>query len=366
MGNKNQLLYAREHKHSAICDMTMKIFPLLCSLPFLIIPLHSHAEASLMGKPAEHVIVNNRVLAKVNGKAISVIDLMKKMDILFYREFPQYTAFPEARFQFYQVNWKYVLQELVDKELILADAEENKLPVTSGDVRQEMERMFGPNIIGNLDKIGMTFEEAWKIVQGDILLQRMLFVRVNAKALRQVTPNDVYASYEEYAKENVALTQWSYQVITVRNKDSAAGSAAAALAHQMLVDEKLELSELVAKIKTQPEVASSQVSVSETYVHNDKEISPAYKEILLKMTPGTYSGPIAQTSKDKSMVFRLFFLSEMTPGGAPAFKDVENKLKDKLIEKEISERSQAYLKGLRAHFDIQEMIPEGFEPFELK
>src|SRR5262249_17801417 len=144
-----------------------------------------------------HIVVNNRILARINEKAISVVDLMKKLDVLFYREFPQYTSSKVARYQFYQANWKNVLQELIDKELILADAEENKLPISSGDVRQEMEQLFGPNIIANLDKVGLSFDDAWKIVQGDITIRRMMYMRVNAKAMRQVTPQDVWAAYEE-------------------------------------------------------------------------------------------------------------------------------------------------------------------------
>src|ERR1700730_13068687 len=70
------------------------------------------------------IVVNNRILAKVNGKEISVFDVMKKMDMLFYRQFPEYTSSMQARFQFYQVSWKRVLQDLIDKELIMADAEE--------------------------------------------------------------------------------------------------------------------------------------------------------------------------------------------------------------------------------------------------
>lgn len=347
----------------------MKNFLYLYALALSIFPLQCHAEAplSLLGtSQMKHLSVNNRVLAKVNGKAISVIDLMKKMDILFYREFPQYTSIPEARFQFYEANWQHLLQELIDKELILADAEENKLPVTSGDVRQEMERLFGPNIIANLDKIGMTFDEAWKIIQGDILLHRMLYVRVNAKAMRQVTPKDVRSFYEEYAKENMILNQWSYQVISIRDKDSTVGAMTANIAYQHLRNENLPLSEVIEKVKGLSLASTSQITISELFLHNNEEISPNYKEILQKMAPGDFSKPVMQKSKDNSLVFRIFFLEKMTPGGAPSFKEIENKLKEKLIEKEVAEKSQAYLKKLRQHFDIQEMISEGFQPFELK
>src|SRR5580658_6057552 len=63
------------------------------------------------------IFVNNRILAKLNGKPISTYDLMKKMDLTFYREYPQYTSSTDARFQFYQMSWRYVLEEMIDKAL---------------------------------------------------------------------------------------------------------------------------------------------------------------------------------------------------------------------------------------------------------
>ena len=72
------------------------------------------------------------------------------------------------------MSWKSALEEIIDKELILADAQESKIEVSSGDVRQEMERSFGPNIIANLDKAGISFEEASKIMQEEIIIRRMI------------------------------------------------------------------------------------------------------------------------------------------------------------------------------------------------
>lgn len=112
----------------------------------------------------QEVFVNNRILAKVNGKAISVIDVMKKMDMLFYRQFPEYTyLLHQHAFNFIMSIGNMFSDDLIDKEVILADAEEHKMPLTNGSIRQEMELLFGPNIIANLDKIGMSYDEAYKI-----------------------------------------------------------------------------------------------------------------------------------------------------------------------------------------------------------
>lgn len=345
----------------------MKYFYFLSALQLMTVPLLSNIP-SLLGGPvhSEHIAVNNRVLANVNGKAITVIDLMKKMDLLFYKEFPQYATILEARYQFYQANWKSTLKELINKELILADAEENKVQIGIGEVRQEMEHLFGPNIIGNLDKIGMTYDEAWKIIQGDIQLHRMLYIRVNSKAMREVTPRDVYAHYEEYAKENIIPDKWSYRVISIRNKDPSIGAATANVAYQYLVVDGLPLDQLISELKSHSTTNTSSVNISELLVHEGKDVSPTYKEILDSMKPKTYSRPVPQKSKDKSLVFRFFYLDEMSPGGAPSFKEVENKIKEKLLTQEVNEKGEAYVKKLYEHFDVHEMIPEGFEPFSMK
>ncbi len=348
--------------------MKMHTFFTLFSLvagatPYLI------AEPFALGAEAEpNVMVNNRILANVNGKSISVIDLMKKMDMLFYREFPEYASMPQARYQFYSANWKHVLSELIDKELIVADAEEAKLPLSSGDVRQEMERLFGPNIIGNLDKIGMSFDEALTIVHGDLLLQRMLYVRVNSKALRNVTPIDVRNYYEEYSKTNLQPAKWTYRVVTIRNKDTTLGAETANAAYHLLVDQSLPLKELEAKLKEQNALSKeSQISISEEFQHGDKDLSPAYKETLSQLQSKSYSKPASQVSRaDKSTVFRIFYLNEYLPERALPYAEIEGKLKNALLEKQIIAESTAYIKKLRRHFDVQEMIPEDFQPFSMK
>lgn len=318
------------------------------------------------------LVVNNRILAKVNDKAISVIDVMKKMDVLFYREFPEYTSSVEARYQFYKVNWKHVLSELISKELILADAEENKLPVTNGDVRQEMESLFGPNIITNLDKIGLSYDEAQKIVQGDIIIRRMIYVRANAKALKRVTPQVIRAAYEEFAKNplNSKPDIWQYHVISIRDKDATRGAEAANLAFEML-NQQIALDQLSSKIKENPLFENTQVNVSEEYKLEGKDISAAYKEILQNMQPHTHSKPISQKNRsDKSNnLFRIFVFNELRKGGVPSFSEMEIQINDKLLDDAVNQETDAYLKRLRKHFHVQDdylQTDESFEPFLLK
>ena len=323
----------------------------------------------LQPKGSLKIIVNNRILAKANGKSISVVDIQKKLDLLFYRQFPQYSANPQARLQFYQMNWKAVLKEFIDKELVLADAKEAKIEVSAGDVRQDLEQHFGPNILENLEKAGLTFEEAWELIKDDITIRRMLFYRVNAKAVKSVTPKEIKAAYEVYAKEHLKEASYTYYLLSIRGSDPTTNAELANTAHQAL-QRGASIEEVKNELKQQNTDAT--YNFSETFHHTSKEVSPAYKEILDALEPKSFSHPIAQRSKANDMlVFRIFHLLDKDPGGQISFAEVEEKLKNDLTNQAIDKESLAYLAKLYKHFDayqsaLAEMVPEDFQPFRLQ
>lgn len=347
--------------------MKKKFIAIGLILQVLSFNLEAVGDSLFIGKEdSTKLIVNNRILAKVNGKPITLVDTMKKMDILFYRDYPQYTSSVKARFQYYQANWKSILSDLIEKELIIGDADENKLPLNNGDVRQEMEDLFGPNIIANLDRAGLSFDEAFKIVQGDIKLKRMVYVRVNNPAMRRVSPKVVRAAYEDFAKENILPPSWEYQTISIRGEDSARGAIVADHVYQLL-KEKTPLKDIVNRLKDHNLLPEKiQVNISEKYKQTEKEMSEANKKIVSNLKEGEFTSPIAQKSKaSKSTVYRLFYLERYDQGGPVPFHEVENKLKDYLIGEEIKKEMDAYLSRLKKHFDLQEMSLEGYEPFAL-
>src|SRR5262245_20569039 len=119
----------------------------------------SAIEYSMQEEYPTDLLVKNRVLMKLNGKSITVMDVVRKMDLLFYRQFPDLAASSVARYQFYMAGWRTILEAVIDDQLILADAEEKKVEVTDGEVREELEQLFGPDTVLNLDKLGMSLDE---------------------------------------------------------------------------------------------------------------------------------------------------------------------------------------------------------------
>lgn len=315
------------------------------------------------------VQVHNCILAKANGKPISVMDVTKKLDMLFFREFPQYISVPQARFQFYETNWREILHQIIEKELILADAEENKVNVTNGEIRQEIETTFGPNVIANLDKVGLSYKEAWDMMREEIIIRRMLFIRVNAKVLGKVTPLEIKNAYQDYAEKNKQPSEWIYQVISFRGDDFEKIKAAAKSAYNLLHDEKISLQDLSKKLK-EASLIDDEVSlqVSEEFRHKEDEISEKYIGILSKLDPESYSEPFTQKSRsdNNTRLARLIYLKAHNPETTPPFSEVEKKLEDDLFNKISNSEMKAYFANLESHFDVQETIPESFLPYALE
>jgi hypothetical protein len=318
------------------------------------------------------ILVNNRVLAKVNDKPITVMDVMRKLDMIFYQRYPQYAKSKEARYQFYEAVWRRVLEELIDKELLLVEAKELKLEVNNGEVRKEMERLFGPNVVANLDSIGMTYDEACQIVREDMINQRMMYVKVNAKVLKQITPKEVRHAYDAYVAENTPPPRWIYRVLTVRDPDPVQGAQTAQQLRGILAT-GTEFDALAENVENIPLANSkAKVTASEEYQHTEKELSDAYREVLLGLQPGGYSEPVVQSSRaDKSKVFRIFYLKDRVQESVPTLHEMESKMRQELLAKAMDAETDTYLRSLRKKHavtdkQLKERLPDDFQPFILK
>lgn len=357
--------------------MKIKIFICLSVILTGISSLHAIKKESMLNSSSQEepkIFINNRILARVNGKPISTYDLMKKMDLTFYRQFPQYATSTQARHQFYEMSWKPALSEIIDKELILADAQESKIEVSSGDIRQEIENSFGPNVIANLDKIGMSFDEASKMMQEEIIIRRLVAGRVHAKAIRQVTPNKIRLAYETFIQDpnNALLTQWKYRIITIKDRTLQKTEETAKVAYKLLL-EGVPLDQLPTQLKERKLIGrKGNVTVSNILKHNEKEISKEYRDILTHLDKGMFSQPFSHKSRsNQATVYRILSIEEKIPGGVPPYKEMEGNLKEKLIDVEVDQETERYLLKLREHYhirqsDLDAYLPSDYQPFSLK
>ncbi len=340
------------------------------------VPMTPTGTSPLMRQQSEdkrQIAVNNRILAKVHGKPISVVDVQKKLDVIFFGRFAEYASSATARHQFYLINWKPVLKELIDRELILADAEETKMEVSRSDVRQDIEKQFGPNVIVNLDKVGISLDEARKMVEGDIILNRMLMLRARVKAAGRVNPKVLRQAYDVYSQTHRRPTQWTYQLISVRHPDPEKGASAGRILAGLLNGKQITPQALADDYQTLDAIdEDTKVTVSEEYIQDEGSVSDAYRDILSTLSPGTFSEPQAQQSRrSNSTVNRIFYVKEILPGGVIPFNEVEDELYNELMGDAMETETNAYLSRLRRRAGLDSdgatsLVPETFEPFVLQ
>jgi hypothetical protein len=334
----------------------------------LLLAAASLLAAPMMGNP--QLSVQNQILTQVNGNTISVVDVMKKMDLALHQSYPQFADSPQARFQFYSQGWRPIFKEMVDTELILADAADKEIKIADGEVREEMESRFGPNILLTLDKIGLTYDDAWKMVKNEMIVRRMTWYFVHSRAIQSVSPEAIRRSYRDYLQENPPYQQWNYRVVTLRGADA---KERASEIHRLLLErnESPETAALFLK-EWEQEHAGCTILVSNEYSVKDSELSAAHHQALAVLEPGVYSEPAAQASRGESKpVYRIFYLSQRDDHPAPAFEDLALELKNRLIQQSIVKESDTYLQKLRNHYGydpahLRESVPDNLQPFHLE
>jgi hypothetical protein len=328
------------------------------------------AAVPMMDVTDNHKIgVQNSILAKVNGTTISMMDVKKKMDLLFHQNYPHLLNSSQARFQFYETSWRHVMMEMIDQELILADAADKEIKLADAEVREEIENRFGPNVMTTLDKIGISYEETWKLIKNELIVRRMTWWFIHSKAMSKVTPQEIRQSYRLYLKEHPAYSEWTYRVLTIRGD-------APAPASEELYNQIRPLGqspESIEALLREFEAAHSGISISLSteYQAKDIELSESHKSALASLEPGQYSQPISQVSRDKKEVCRLFYLGAKSDHPAPSFEEISPVLKNEILQKTSGEVSQNYIEKLRKHYrfdssHLKEMLPEDLTPFAIQ
>lgn len=321
----------------------------------------------------ESLIVYNRILAKVNGKTLSVIDVMRKMDLFLQRNYPHLVDSKVARFQFYSSQWRDTLAQMIDQELMIADAEKLELKVTDAEVREEMLERFGPAIMSTLDKLDMNYEEARQMIHAEMIVQRMMWFRVNSKALSQVNPQDIKDAYQTYCEKNPPLEQWEYEVLSLRSPQADLSKQVATKAFAMLDTARgglINVSEQLQKELTDPNLLT--ISLSADLKGDEQSVAASHQAVLRELTPGAFSAPVEQVSRvDQSVVYRIFHLKTHTKQETPLFEKMADSLKDTLLEQAMIKENTHYIAKLRERLGYDEKhmlesLPDDFQPFALR
>lgn len=356
-------------------SINMKCQALFTSLILLTSSICSQTPNSILAteNSSKRLVVNNRILAKVNEKTISVLDVVKKMDVFLNKYYPHLIDSPVARYQYFNANWKETLSQMIDNELILADAQKLELKITDAEIRETIIERFGPNIMASLDKLKLSYEEAKEMIQTEITVDKMTWYRVHSKALQAVGPEEIKKAYQNYVVKNPPSEKLEYQVLSIRTKDEALGKTLSDRAFSLLNKTKKALPDVICELKEEySDDSSVTISLSEEYQTDTKSISENHKHALLKLAVDSISEPLRQMSKvDQTAVYRIFHLKNRKKVLPPVFSQISDKLKDELLQQEVMKASSSYLQKLREKFgydskNLEDNSLNDFHPFELE
>ena len=350
----------------------------ITSFSFYAILLMGSLQAELMQEFSEptQLIIQNRVLTKVHNSTISVLDVVKRMDLFLHKHYPQYANSLLARHQYFSTQWKDTFLQMVDHELILADAEKMELKTTDSEIRELLFEKFGPNIMASLDTLNMSYEEARSMVHAELVVQKMTWFKVHSKALASVNSKDIQTAYLNYLQKNPLKELWEYQVLSIRAQEE---QKAATIAEQIVAlckDNPKDLQSVVEEIKTSylPDGEKDpivQLSLSDLLATEDKNLSTSHKETLLLLLENSLSQPVKVTRQDQSIVYRIFYLQKHTQQTAPSLRSMHIKLQNQLVQEEVEKETREYILKLRKRYgfssdQLEESVPSTFQPFSLQ
>jgi hypothetical protein len=348
----------------------MKNLKKLVVLTIILLASNSYSQPIMPGMkdPSQAAIhMQNAILAKVNKKTISVLDVKKKMDIFLHNRYEDEAKSPIVKYQFYTNSWKHFLDELIHTELILAQAESKEIKISDGEIREEIEKRFGPKVILTLEKLNVSYDEVFEILKTEMIVERMKWFFINTKVLQAVTPHLIRNEYRKYCKENPPKESWEYQVVSIRgdqklNKD-VSNQVYDLLQNKSLDDAQEDISNIENKYENVKITKSNSIHLSE------KEISTSHKKILNDLTSKQYSNPIFQkTRTSQDGVYKIFFLKSHSKEEMPSFEQMNNQIKNELLNVLFQKESDQYYKKLKDYYNFNEnlMIPEDFQPFSVE
>lgn len=325
-------------------------------------------------KDKQEIFIQNRPLVKIHGKTISLLDVKKKMDVFLHEHYPETRTGPQSvKHSFYVQQWRRTLEELIENELMKIEAEDLKIKITDGDVREEMETRFGPNIFRKLGELGVSYEEAWDMVYDDIVIRNISWYRIWARVLQMVNPEAIKTGYEEFLKKNPPKEEWVYKTVTIRSKDLDQAKEVAEKMHEELSRTAFEYMD--AKLLTFQESskeADLNIQVSKELCVSSSDLSLDHRRVLEGLEINSFSAPQEQKSRsDGSTVLRFFHLVDHHEAAPIPFTEVSKKIQDSLMEEAAKKQKEEYFTKLRKKYHaedltVSKLFDPSYQPFILR
>lgn len=314
---------------------------------------------------ADEISAEMRPLIRVRDSVITVVDVMKKMDLVFYQQYPQYRSSVRHRLEFYQSSWMKALRDILERKVIMIFADENKMDVGHGDVREEMEELFGPNVLLKLYEAGVTLDDAYEMVRQDIMMRRILQFYVRMPAVATITPQKIKERYVEQYENKTKGDKLSWKILSFRVPENLDAQQVSTKIIDSLNRNELNLERAKEKIPD-----GCECILSPQYITEIEQLAPSIRQTLESTPFGVWTIPQQAKEGKKGMVkWSSYLVDKKIPGEKISLNLVENEIVEELAQPLIEEKKKSFMEGLMKKFDVSFVMPEkemeSFKPFRL-
>lgn len=315
-------------------------------------------------KTATALAVHNRVLLKIdNDLVVTTLDVIHKLNLMFYTSYPHLVDSLEARSHFYKTMWPMVLEAVIDEFLMYADAKSKKINVDPTMVKQEIETMLGHDLMPLYTLFEMTEKDIYTLMHRMLVAQRASSMMVRSKVMLKVTPEIIKARYAEMVQESLNVSIWKYKILTIKAKtDFLSQQISNKVTSRVEDNQEIRQDRLLALVAS----LGGELTISEEVVRVDHELSDAHKGVLSSITLN--NGMIGCASKHhKEGVYKVFVLLDKNHPEVKPLSEIEPQIKASLMQVHIEAIDKDYREKIRERFGfnpdvISQLLSESAPP----
>jgi peptidyl-prolyl cis-trans isomerase SurA len=240
-----------------------------------------------------------------------------------------------------------VLERLIDDELILQQATELKLSITSEQVDSSIEEIKRQNNI-NDDQLrealrgqGMTMAAYRADLKKQLLRFRVINIAVGSRVT--ISDDDVKAYYERHLKSGANVQVRASHIFVSIPDGADAATVTEKQAHAQKLLERAQAGEDFAKLARESSDDPATRAEGGDLGYFGKDMLPkAIEEMVFAMKPGEVRGPVRA---DRG--FHVIKLVDRKAKDAKPLEEVKDDLRMQLRQKEMEKQTKSYLAELR-------------------
>jgi peptidyl-prolyl cis-trans isomerase SurA len=311
-------------------------------LAALVAAVALHLAGPRPGVGAGSGVVIDRVVATVNGEAITLYDLYKAELPTFGRVLlPDETTGrdPEAR-----ARERELLEKMIEEKLILQRVKERRITILPEEIDEAIERIKAERkvtdemLADGLQARGMTIEEYRDRLSKQMLIARVVGAEVRSKIV--ITPEEVAVRYRKDADLWTSPERIRIRHILVMKRDGEDPSVGRALAveAQAALAAGTDFIEAAGRFSQDPPAARGEMS---GWLQKGDTL-PELEKVIFGLAEGRVS-PIIETT----VGFHLVRIEEREESSVRSIEEVTPDITRALGEERVGKFYQDWLNGLR-------------------